>query len=116
MEIKLSKNLLQSLVLQGFVALLLYLALHAITGHWLISGALAGTLVAFGNHQRRNFLLNLRNRIDEPKPVEWTVNINDVKVGTIADSDLAAINLQLLKDPRNYSSDFQYRTRHFSGI
>lgn len=104
MEIKLSRNFLQSLVLQALVALPLYLALHVITGNWLIAGALAGMLVAFGNQQRRNYVLNLRKRFSEPKPVEWTVNINDVKVGTISDSELAAINLQVLKKPRNYAA------------
>lgn len=69
----------------------------------IIGGAMGAALVMGINYARLRYLEALDNRISKNQDVMWDVLVNDVKVGSISDSEYASIRQNRLTDRRTYA-------------
>lgn len=63
-------------------------------------GALAGFIGSLSARGRARYLNSLARRSNENRPIEWDVTVNSVTVGTISDSDYAAVRYYVFRDNR----------------
>ncbi|WP_176000323.1 hypothetical protein [Burkholderia vietnamiensis] len=63
-------------------------------------GALAGLIGSLSALGRDRYINSLARRSNENRPLEWDVTINSVTVGTISDSDYAAVRYYVFRDNR----------------
>jgi len=68
----------------------------------LMASVLGGLMGAGTNDLRQRYVRVLRARIESESEISWDVELNDVKVGTITDSEYAAIRLKVFSDVNNY--------------
>lgn len=64
------------------------------------AGALAGFIGSLSALGRERYLNSLARRSNENRPIEWDVTVNSVTVGTISDSDYAAVRYYVFRDNR----------------
>lgn len=72
------------------------------SGDLLLASLLAGAFGFGANELRQKYVRFLTDRVNTENAIAWDVEINDVKVGTITDSDYAAVRLKVFSDIHNY--------------
>jgi hypothetical protein len=82
--------------------LLLLPFVYLFVGTGYLAGLLAAAIVAFVQWLHDRYLHALSVRINADNAMMWDVEMNGVKVGTITDSDYAALRLRVFTDARNY--------------
>lgn len=80
----------------------MYPLLAAMLGSWVQAGAIALVCTFLADALLRRYLGSLETRKAADNGPAWDVEVNQVKVGTIADSDYAAIRLRVFDDARTY--------------
>jgi hypothetical protein len=98
---------LRMLLSYGFLAnvilaLMLYQVFYMLSHDWVAAGLLSGFFGSGLIFLRRHYFDFLAMRINAKEPVEWTVEINGVSVGTMKDSEYAAIRRHVFSDLCNY--------------
>lgn len=82
--------------------LTVYPLLAVLFGNWLVAGIFTIGVILITDYTLRRYQQGLEERINAAINPTWDVEINQVKVGTIADSDYAAIRLRVFSDTRTY--------------
>jgi hypothetical protein len=95
---KISWKIANKNVIAGGCVAASLLAVLATMGMW-APALLLAPVVGYGTaHLRYKYVASLQARANTPNSVEWDVELNGVKVGTVSDADYAAIRLQVFGD------------------
>lgn len=86
----------------AIVALVAYPVLFLTTRDWLMSTMFSGFFGGGISLLRQRYLDSLAKRAKAEHPIEWTVEMNGVDVGTITDAEYADIRLTVFSNTGHY--------------
>lgn len=84
------------------IVIMAYPLLFLLTGDWFFAACASGLLGGFINLIRERYIQSLKTRVVETHNIDWDVQLNGVKIGTLMDSQYAAIRLKIFEDRRIY--------------